>query len=75
MSLNTKSKVLEFLKEKQDYVSGEEISNLLGVSRTAVWKIISRLKEEGYVIEAVTNKGYFLKESPDLLTDEEISQH
>ena len=73
MSLNTKSKVLEFLKEKQDYVSGEEISNLLGVSRTAVWKIISRLKEEGYVIEAVTNKGYFLKESPDLLTDEEIS--
>lgn len=71
--MSLKSKIVEILKEKNDYVSGEEMSNLLGVSRTAVWKTISRLKEEGYVIEAVTNKGYYLKQSPDLLTEEEIS--
>ncbi|WP_058486500.1 biotin--[acetyl-CoA-carboxylase] ligase [Defluviitalea phaphyphila] len=68
-----KSKVLQILKEEEGYISGEEISRALGVSRTAVWKVISSLKKEGYVIESSTNKGYYLKETPDLLTKEEVS--
>ena len=42
------------------------------MSRTAIWKVISQLKEEGYEIEAVRNKGYRLQESPDVLSKEEM---
>lgn len=70
-----KSKILQLLKDSDGYVSGEEISKVLGVSRTAIWKVISHLKEEGYVIESVTKKGYLLQETPDLLTEDEILYH
>ena len=43
-----------------------------GVSRTAVWKAINQLKEEGYVIDSVQNKGYRITEYPDIITDTEI---
>ena len=43
-----------------------------GGSRTAVWKVINQLKEEGYVIEAVQNKGYHITQYPDILTSGEI---
>ena len=45
---------------------------MLQVSRTAVWKVISQLKEEGYEIEAVKNRGYRIVSSPDIMTEEEI---
>ena len=45
-----------------NYLSGAKLAEMLGVSRTAVWKNIQRLKEDGYNIEAVTNKGYRLVE-------------
>ncbi len=45
----------------------------MGVSRTAVWKVINQLKEEGYVIEAIQNKGYRIMEYPDVLTKSEIA--
>lgn len=67
-----KEKILDFLRRKQDYVSGEEISQLLGVSRAAVWKHIKALREEGYAIDSVTRLGYRLREIPDLLLPEEI---
>ena len=60
MKQNTKEQVLKALSEAEEFLSGQELSNLLGVSRTAVWKAIGKLKEEGYEIEAVTNKGYRL---------------
>jgi BirA family biotin operon repressor/biotin-[acetyl-CoA-carboxylase] ligase len=55
-----KDKILHILKESTDYVSGEKISNLLNVSRTAIWKNINSLKEEGYKIDSVSRKGYKL---------------
>lgn len=61
------NKVLELLKAADDYISGEEISNKLGVSRTTVWKCVNALKEAGYTILSVTNKGYKLCERPDIL--------
>jgi len=67
-----KAKILTLLKESDSYLSGQELCNQFGVSRTAVWKAINQLKEEGYVIEAVQNKGYHLVESPDLITYNEI---
>ncbi|HNR43835.1 MAG TPA: biotin--[acetyl-CoA-carboxylase] ligase [Methanofastidiosum sp.] len=60
-----KSKILEILEEKGDYVSGEEISKEIGISRAAVWKHIKKLRELGYEIESKTNEGYKLIKSPE----------
>ncbi|MGN1467624.1 MAG: biotin--[acetyl-CoA-carboxylase] ligase [Ruminococcus sp.] len=57
-------KVYEILKNSQGYVSGQEISKQLSVSRQAVWKAINALKEQGFVIDSVTNKGYKIIEYP-----------
>jgi len=63
-----KEKILTCLKEAQDYISGQVLCGQLGVSRTAVWKVIRQLREEGWEIEAVPNRGYRLMESGDVYT-------
>lgn len=55
-----KAEILALLRERADYVSGQELCGHFGVSRTAVWKAINQLKKEGYRIKAVQNKGYHL---------------
>ena len=67
-----KSEILTALRNTKEYVSGQELCEKLGVSRTAVWKGMKKLKEEGYQIEAIPNKGYRLMESPDVLNAEEL---
>ena len=62
----------ELKKNKGKYISGEKLSRKIGVTRTSVWKNIKKLKEEGYIIESSTNKGYTLIESPDVLYPNEI---
>lgn len=65
--------VLETLRHNRDnYISGEKLSQELGVSRAAVWKAIKVLREEGYRIDAVTNRGYRLLDDKDEVTEEEI---
>lgn len=53
-------RILDILKGEKGYISGEEIGRRLHISRAAVWKGINRLRQEGYEIEAATNKGYRL---------------
>lgn len=67
-----KSKILELLKTTDDYISGQRLCETFGVSRTAVWKVIKQLKDEGYVIDSVNNKGYKILSSPDILSESEI---
>lgn len=67
-----KSEILKMLRESDDYVSGQQLSERFGVSRTAVWKVIRQLQEEGYQVEAVRNKGYHIVDSPDVMTKEEL---
>ena len=67
-----KYEILKLLKEKRDYISGEEMAKHFGVSRTAVWKNITKLKNEGYNIKSVSNRGYFLEETNDILNISEI---
>ena len=55
-----------------EYVSGEQVSEKLGLSRTAIWKSVDALRKAGYDIEARTGLGYRLVSAPDLLTEEEI---
>ena len=65
----SKEKVLEFLElNKGTYISGEGIAESLSLSRTAVWKVVNELRKQGYDIEAVSNKGYMLKDSNDILS-------
>ena len=54
------------------FLSGEAISGELGISRSAVWKAINGLREMGYEIDSVTNRGYRLAGTPDILTEESI---
>lgn len=68
-------KILEFLRRKQAYASGEEISHRLGISRQALWKHIQELKDKGYDIVAVPHLGYQLLSLPDRLYPLEISCH
>ena len=67
-----KSEILEALRETEGYVSGQDLCNKFGVSRTAVWKAIKQLKEAGYEIEAVPNKGYHIVSAPDLMNKVEL---
>lgn len=69
-----KAELLKILREAEDYVSGQQLCDHFGVSRTAVWKVIRQLQEEGYQIEAVKNRGYLLKKDalPDVMTAPEI---
>ncbi|MCI8949600.1 MAG: biotin--[acetyl-CoA-carboxylase] ligase [Lachnospiraceae bacterium] len=67
-----KTKILTILKEAQGFVSGQDLCGRLGVSRTAVWKVMKQLEEEGYKIEAVRNKGYRLIQVADVITEAEV---
>lgn len=68
----SKQKILTMLKQQQEYLSGETMSQQLGISRAAVNKAINGLRQDGYQIESATRKGYRLLSSPDLLTEGEI---
>ena len=52
------------LRQSDGYLSGQQLCDHFQVSRTAVWKAINQLKEEGYEIEAVRNKGYRIQVYP-----------
>ena len=67
-----KTEILKAIKEEAGFVSGQELCDRFGVSRTAVWKAIGQLKEEGFQIEAVRNKGYRLLSSDDVITEAEL---
>lgn len=64
-----------FEENKGHYISGEEIAQELRCSRTAVWKAVNQLKEDGYEIEAVKNKGYMLSMDSDVLSEQAISRY
>ena len=67
--MRLKDEVLVCLEQNREgSVSGEQLAERFQVSRSAVWKAISSLREEGYVIEAVTNRGYRLVKGEDRMT-------
>ncbi len=64
-----KHKILEVLKNSEEYISGQELCDTFNVSRTAIWKNIKSLKEEGYEIDSVNNKGYRLIKAPNSINE------
>ena len=73
-SRSKKHDILQALKEEYPlYASGENLSKLLSISRTAVWKHIRDLQTEGYIIEASSRKGYRLVQKPQVFNGREIA--
>jgi len=68
----TKEAVLALLRGTDGFVSGQRISDELGLSRTAVWKAVQALRTDGYAVESVTNRGYRLVAAPNRLDRDEI---
>ena len=74
--MNTKEKLLALLEENKGvYFSGEEIAQRLCVSRAAICKAVKSLREEGYEIHAVTNKGYCLSAKNDVLSKQGVRRY
>ena len=71
--MTTKEKLLALLEDsKGTFFSGEEIARTLQVSRAAVWKAVNALREDGYTVDAATNKGYRLSPDLDILSPQGI---
>ena len=74
--MTVKDRVLTVLEARRgEWFSGEALAQELGVSRSAVWKTISQLREGGYPIQAAPNRGYSLGQDSDLLSAQSIAQY
>ena len=74
--MSTKENILALFEENKGiYFSGEEIAAQLSVSRAAVWKAVNALRSDGYVIDAVPNKGYRLSMNTDILSVQGIEKY
>ncbi len=72
----TKQRLLACLKEApRQWVSGQRISNRLGISRTAIWKQINSLKQDGHLIQSAPKKGYCLEQAADILSPGQIREN
>lgn len=72
-SIKMRVQIIGLLRDKKNFMSGEEISRALGITRAGVWKKMKKLRQTGYSIEAVPSKGYKLLSGPDIPTKEEIN--
>lgn len=71
--MSLKNDVLTILQIKNGgYISGQELADKAGKSRAAVWKAVKSLRKDGYIINAVTNKGYSLTSEGDILNGAKI---
>ena len=70
--MSSREAVLSLLRGEEGFLSGQELSRRLKLSRAAVWKAVDALRGEGYEIEARTGLGYRLTAAPDVLTEAEI---
>lgn len=67
--MSTKSEILEVLnKNTNTYISGQQLADMLSLSRNSVWKAIKKLQEQGYEIESKPSIGYRLMKSEDIIT-------
>lgn len=70
--MTMKQEILAALQQAEGYVSGQELCRRFEVSRTAVWKAVNQLKEDGYEIESVSRKGYRMLSCPDCITADRV---
>lgn len=74
--MNNKEEMLTLLENNRGrYFSGEELANILGISRSMIWKNIRLLREDGYEITAINNKGYCMASESDVLSQNGIRKY
>lgn len=70
---STRSKIIRILSTSPEkYTSGQELSEKLELSRSAIWKHMKELEKDGYVIEAKRNKGYRIVQSPNKVSENTV---
>ncbi len=70
MANSTKDKILGLLlRAGGNFISGEDVGKSLGISRSAVSTAVKTLRDEGFAIESVTNRGYRLSKLPDSINN------
>lgn len=73
MQSELRKKLLEaFTNSEQEYVSGQYLADVMGCSRTAVWKHIEDLRKEGFELEAVRKKGYKILNLPKSISADRV---
>ncbi|HJF33307.1 MAG TPA: biotin--[acetyl-CoA-carboxylase] ligase [Sporosarcina psychrophila] len=76
MNSIVKNELLKRLFEAEgEPVSGQDIADQFGLSRTAIWKYVKELEQEGYEIGTVRKKGYYLIKSPDRVNEANVQKH
>ncbi|HLS23632.1 MAG TPA: biotin--[acetyl-CoA-carboxylase] ligase [Pseudogracilibacillus sp.] len=71
---STRNRLIRLLsQQKEEFISGQKLSELLNVSRSAIWKHMNELKKDGYVIEGVANKGYRIVKLPNIVSENTIA--
>ncbi|SOC37653.1 biotin--[acetyl-CoA-carboxylase] ligase [Ureibacillus acetophenoni] len=76
MNLTTKDELLSrFLKADNEPLSGQQLADEFGISRTAIWKHLQTLQDEGYTFETIKKKGYLLTSKPDRVDPARISSY
>jgi BirA family biotin operon repressor/biotin-[acetyl-CoA-carboxylase] ligase len=73
MQSELRKKLLEaFTNSEEEYVSGQYLADVMGCSRTAVWKHIEDLRKEGFELEAVRKKGYKILHLPKSISADRV---
>ena len=76
MQSEIRKKLIQALSKRDGgFISGQEIADATGTTRTAVWKHIEELRKDGYEVEAVRKKGYRLVSAPDKMSADSIRLH
>src|SRR5690625_6357053 len=73
---STRNKLINLLAEKSsknEFISGQVLSEKLNISRSAIWKHMNELKKDGYIIEGISRKGYRIMMYPDKLRENTIT--
>lgn len=74
--METKQKVYNLLQNHVgEILSGEEIANMIGLSRAAVWKAVQSLRQDGIFIQSESGKGYFLEKADTTLNENSLLYH
>ena len=73
--MDTKTQILQKLQQNNGQtVSGGQLAQQLGISRTAVWKAVNTLRQDGYAVESIPGGGYVLNGTQDILSAYEIKK-
>ncbi len=74
--MSVKDDIADILeKNRGEFVSGQELADRLGCTRGAVWKAVRTLQQQGFCIDAVTNKGYCLDADSDVLSESGVKKY